>query len=206
MRTRVFSTGLEACKRAADVVVSGGVILYPTSTVYGLGGDSKDPTIVERIGVIKGRAPTNPMLVLTDEWSRVEEWFLSVRPWVQKLMAHPSSSTLTFLLPASPAAPEHLVGIEGLIGIRRTSNEFCRTAIELADTPLISTSANKSGTPTSSSFSGLNSSIVAEVDAAFDAGRPLVGSPSTIVRCDGPEAVVLREGEISREDLLKIIG
>lgn len=190
---------------ASQVVCSGGVLLYPTETVYGLGGDALDLSVVERIHEIKGSNPDKPMLVLTDEWERLSNWYRSEMTVFERISSHTPTLPITFLLTATVNAPEHLVGPENLVGIRRTANQFCRQLIADAGRPLISTSANVSGAPSPTSLPDVSEDIRSKVDLVVESSEPLSGLPSTIVKV-GEGLQVVREGSVSEEDLRKIAG
>ena len=180
--------------------------MYPTETVYGIGGNALDAGVMDRIRTLKGNAADKPMLVLTDEWARVADWFAEVSDALQLLMAHRPALPITLLATASESAPEALVGPEGLIGVRRTSDSFCRALIEAAGTPLLSTSANVSGGSSQALFEDLDPAIREGVDLAVDAGRSLAGVPSTIVRVEGNRVQIVREGGVDAQTIHEIVG
>ncbi|MDX1419665.1 MAG: L-threonylcarbamoyladenylate synthase [Rubricoccaceae bacterium] len=177
---------------AAEVVRAGRVLLYPTETVYGLGGDPFAHRVVARIRRLKGRDADKPMLALTDAWARVDAWLTGRTAVHERLMAF--EGPLTILFEAGPGAPPGLVGPEGWVGVRRTADPFCRAVIATSQTPLVSTSANPAGGPAPSRFDDVAPALLDGVDLAVDAGAPLSGAPSTVVHVAGEEVVVLREG------------
>ncbi|MEM6337944.1 MAG: L-threonylcarbamoyladenylate synthase [Bacteroidota bacterium] len=184
---------------AARVVSEGGVLLYPTATVYGLGGDPNVPAVLERIRALKGRDADKPMLVLTDEWARAEHWIANVTPLHNRLMAF--DGPLTILFDASPDVPAALRGGSPLIGIRRTRDAFCRAVITQSGRLLCSTSANKAGDPSPATFSTIHPDLLARVDLAVDAGSPLGGAPSTVAGLRDGSLVIYRAGAVSEEEL-----
>ena len=200
-----FRADGEGIQAAARTVASGGVLLYPTETVYGLGGDPEDARAVERILHLKGRAADKPMLVLTDEWRRVAGWLAGVTQAHRRLMAHEPPLPVTLLFDAGVATPPWLVGPGGWVGVRQTSDSFCRAVIARADCALLSTSANEAGGSSPNCFEAVSSTIRASVDCAIDAGQPLAGMPSTIVRFDGADLVVVREGAVPVKTLREIV-
>ena len=180
--------------------------MYPTETVYGIGGDALDPGVMKCIRTLKGSDADKPMLVLTDEWARVSDWFAEVSDALRRLMAHSAELPLTLLVRGSEKTPEPLVGPEGMIGVRRTTDLFCRALIEATDTPLLSTSANVSGESSQALFEDLDPAILEGVDLAVDAGRPLTGVASTIVRVDGNGVQIVRVGAVDAQTIHKIVG
>ncbi len=188
---------------AAACIRDGGVLLYPTATVYGLGADPACEAALHRIHAIKGRDAGKPILVLTDTWNRMTDWIATRTPLHDCLMA--ADLPLTILFEATDTVPTLLHGTSPYIGIRRTRHPFCRAIIKAADRPLCSTSANPSGIPPANRFEGLAPALIDAVDCAVDAGEPLHGTPSTVVMVEGEDLKVLRAGAVSEDDLRKMV-
>jgi L-threonylcarbamoyladenylate synthase len=195
-----------AVERAVAVVRRGGVLVYPTETVYGLGCDPADAAAVDRIRAIKGRDADKPMLAITDVWDRVERWIEGVGEVYRRLMRHEPPLPVTIVFEASEDAPPGLVSAEGGIGIRRTTDAFCRALVAAADTPILSTSANRAGEPPAHRFANLDPAVLGAVDEAIDAGYPLGGTPSAVVRVEEGALVVLREGAVAASVLHRIVA
>lgn len=206
MTTPIVGTDEAGVAQSATCVRAGGTLVYPTETVYGIGGDALDAGVMECIRTLKGSDADKPMLVLTDEWARVSDWFAEVSDALRRLMAHSAELPLTLLVRVSEKAPEALVGPEGMIGVRRTTDLFCRALIEAADTPLLSTSANVSGGSSPAKFHDINPAVLDGVDLAVNAGRPLTGVPSTIVRVDGNGVQIVRIGAVDAQTIREIVG
>lgn len=198
--------GPEGVARAAAVVRAGGVIAYPTETVYGLGCDPADAAAVARIRAVKGRDADRPMLALTDRWGRAEPWLVGLTDAHRRLMAHEPPLPVTIVFDASDAAPPPLVSPGGTVGVRRTTDPFCRALVVAAGTPVLSTSANRSGEPPPARFADLDPAVAAAVDLVADAGHELGGTPSTVVRVEGGRLVVLRAGAVGEAALRRIVG
>ena len=139
-------------QRAASCVTAGGVLLYPTSTVYGLGGIAESSDVIMRIHSIKGSAPDKPMLMLTDSWKRVEHWIDNVTPIHEALMSHVPHLPITILFDARPDAVPAIRGTSPSVAIRNTIDPFCRALIGETGIPICSTSANTTGAPPPSYF------------------------------------------------------
>ena len=206
MTTPIVGTDEAGVAQSATCIRAGGTLVYPTETVYGIGGDALDAGVMECIRTLKGSDADKPMLVLTDEWARVSDWFAEVSDALRRLMAHSAELPLTLLVRASEKTPKPLVGPEGMIGVRRTTDLFCRALIEATDTPLLSTSANVSGESSQALFEDLDPAILEGVDLAVDAGRPLTGVASTIVRVDGNGVQIVRVGAVDAQTIHKIVG
>lgn len=193
-------------ERATEVVRTGGVLVYPTETVYGLGCDPANEAAVARVRAIKGRDADRPMLALTDVWARVEPWIAALEEAHRRLMRHEPPLPVTLVFEASDAAPPGLVSPEGGIGVRRTADAFCRALVAAAGTPVLSTSANLAGRPPAHRFADLDPAVLDAVDEAVDAGHDLGGTPSTVVRVETGALVVLREGAVDAATLHRIVA
>lgn len=203
-----------AVTRAAAIVRAGGVIVYPTETVYGLGCDPANAEAVARVRAIKGRDADKPMLAITDRWGRVAPWIApstgsgqaGLTDVHRALMQHEPPLPVTIVFDASDDAPPGLVSAEGGIGIRRTTDPFCRALVVAADTPVLSTSANRAGRPPVARFAHLDAAVLDAVDDVVDAGHELGGTPSTVVRVANGKLVVLREGAVGAAELHRIVA
>jgi L-threonylcarbamoyladenylate synthase len=203
---RVSASDPSGAEAAAERVREGGVIVYPTETVYGLGCDPFRPEAVARVRAVKGRDAEKPMLAVTDRWERVRDWFSEVSTLVEPLLQHNQPVAVTLALPAGEGAPPALVGPEGLVAVRRSGDPFVAGLVAAAGVPVLSTSANRAGEPPAADFADLDASVLAAVDFAVDAGRPLGGVPSTVVTVRGGELVVLRPGAVPEAELRALLG
>lgn len=193
-------------ERAAAVVRTGGALVYPTETVYGIGCDPARADAVARVRAVKGRDAHRPMLALTDRWGRVAPWLAGLTEAHRRLMQHEPPLPVTIVFDAGGAAPPALVSPRGGIGIRRTTDPFCRALVAAAGTPVLSTSANRAGQPPAHRFTDLDPAVTDAVDLAVDAGRALGGTPSTVVRIEDGRLHVLREGAVAAETLRRIVA
>lgn len=192
-----------AVEAASACLHDGGVLLYPTETVYGLGADPAHEAALRRIHRIKGRDAGKPILVLTDTWARVADWMAARTPLHERLMA--ADLPLTLLFEATAQVPALLRGNSPYIGIRRTRHPFCRAVIEATACPLCSTSANRAGAPPPVHFDEVARDLLDAVDCAIDAGTPLQGTPSTVVAVENGRVKVLRPGAVSTAALQEIV-
>jgi L-threonylcarbamoyladenylate synthase len=199
----VDAAGVAAAARA---VRAGGVILYPTETVYGIGGDARRPDVVNRVRGMKGRDGSKPVLVLVDTWARVAGWIAGDDSGAAAIMQHDPPLAVTLLVEATPDTPVDVVGPDGLVGVRRTSDPFCQALIAEADAPLLSTSANPPGEPAPWRFDDVAATLRASVDVAVDGGRDLPGVPSTVARVADGRVNVVRLGAVSAETLERVLA
>jgi L-threonylcarbamoyladenylate synthase len=146
------------------------------------------------------------MLALTDRWGRVAPWIAGLTDAHRALMQHEPPLPVTVVFDASANAPPGLVSPQGGIGIRRTTDPFCRALVAAADTPVLSTSANRAGRAAVARFAHLDDRVLDAVDDAVDAGHDLGGTPSTVVRVADGDLVVLRAGAVDTGTLRAIAG
>lgn len=149
--------------RAGEILNSGGSILYPTDTIWGIGCDAGRPESVQRIYQIKQRADFKSMLVLVNGISMLEQYIESVPQQAIDILDKASKPT-TIIYPDARKLAKNLLAPDGSIGIRITSDPFCKTLIEFTGYPIVSTSANISGETPPVSFQEISSSIREQVD------------------------------------------
>lgn len=182
--------------QALDAVRRGGVVLYPTRTLWGIGGDARKPGVVARTRALKGRAQHAPFLLLVANVDVVAALSASIPPAAHRLIDAFWPGDLTLLLPASQAVEPSLVGPEGLVGVRVAQHPVPRSIIEATGAWLVSTSANPTGQPAALRLSDVVAEIRAGVDAVAEGPPDPVGTPSTIVAFDTPAGRLIREGAI----------
>ena len=161
----------------------GGIILYPTDTVWGIGCDATNEQAVARIYDLKQSVNKKSMLVLLDQIDKVSLYIQKV-PEVAWQLYEVADKPLTLILPGACAVAPNLIPDEGTLGIRIPDHEFCNNLIHKLNRPLVSTSANISGKPSPMSFSEIAKEIVDGVDLVIDRaweGRP-TGKASSIVK------------------------
>ena len=153
--------------QALEVLRRGGVILYPTDTVWGIGCDATNEQAVARIYDLKQSVNKKSMLVLLDQIDKVSLYIQKV-PEVAWQLYEVADKPLTLILPGACAVAPNLIPDEGTLGIRIPDHEFCNKLIHKLNRPLVSTSANISGKPSPMSFSEIAKEIVDGVDLVID--------------------------------------
>ncbi len=185
-----------AADRLRATVRAGGVVVYPTDTLYALGADPRDPGAVERLFRIKGRRQDQPILLLLPDRSAVADWAAEVNPAALRLMERFWPGPLTLVLPARPDVLPALTGGTGKIGLRLPGSALTRDLLAAAGTALTGTSANRSGGPDPVSAAMVIEAIGGEVDLVLDSGPAAGSRPSTVVDVSGGAPVVIRQGAI----------
>lgn len=189
--------------KAAECIRDGGVIAYPTETLYGLGADALNEEAVKKIFKAKGRPDNKAITVITaskDISSYVEE----VTEEAQKLINEFWPGPLTLVLKKKDVIPEITSANLDTIGIRMTSNEIARKLVELSGTIITATSANISGGPSHDNIEGCIKDFNGKVNYIIGEEKKHIGIESTIVDCTVTPPVVLRKGAVTMEMLKKV--
>jgi len=206
----VLENSIENVSKAADVLRSGGVILYPTDTIYGFGGDATDSAIVSKIRAIKGRGEEKPFLVLVDGVSMLRE-YAHITPLAERVLSLKNELPITLVL---DAIGEKLVSVQGAgggVGFRIPSDMFCLELVRVLGKPVVSTSANVSGVAYSDKVAE-DADLWKEkgVDLSMHRGSKTAMledvRPSTVIDVRDDHAVVLREGALKEEHLRELLG
>lgn len=169
-------------ERAVEVLRAGGLILYPTDTVWGIGCDARNAAAVAKIYALKKSENKKSMLVLCGSADMVARHVNSA-PAVAYELLEVSTSPLTLILPGAAGVAENLVPEEGTLGVRIPDHDFCRRLLARFGRPVVSTSANISGEPAAVGLADVAREIVDGVDYVVDprfAGKP-TGKPSSIM-------------------------
>ena len=173
----------EEIKRACDVLYRGGVILYPTDTVWGIGCDATNEEAVRRVYEIKRRADSKAMLVLVDSDVKVDFYVREV-PSVAWDLIELTTKPLTIIYDGARNLASNLVGEDGSVGIRVTSEEFSKQLCFRFRKAIVSTSANISGTPSPQCFAEISDEIKQAVDYIVGVRQeePAGAAPSSIIK------------------------
>lgn len=190
-----------ALTEAAEILKAGGVVAFPTDTVYGLACDLFNEKAVKQIYRIKGRPahlPLIAMLAEADEWPRVASSLPeSARRYMERFWPGP----LTIIVPAREDIPKIVLGSGATIGLRIPNLFAARRLLFLAERPLATTSANHSGKPAPCKVEEIAEQLGHMVDLILDAGPCSGGLASTVVDCTVEPPKILREGPITAEML-----
>ncbi|MBN2348561.1 MAG: threonylcarbamoyl-AMP synthase [Bacteroidales bacterium] len=153
----------EEIKKTIQVLNEGGIILYPTDTIWGIGCDATNPEAVKKIYSIKQREDTKSMLVLLDSENRLSQYVREI-PEIAWEILEVSDKPLTIIYPGAKNFAANLIAEDGSIGIRIVRDDFCSKLISRFRKPLVSTSANISGKPAPANFSEIDNAVIHAVD------------------------------------------
>ena len=171
--------------QAISILREGGVLLYPADTIWGIGCDAVNKEAVKKVYEIKGRSYNKPLIVLVSSVSQLYEVVSGVHPRIDTLL-HLHERPLTVIYPEARELFRHLAAEDGSIGVRVVKAGFCHELLEAFGHPLVSTSANISGTPSPTKFGTISSEIISQVDLALPAfaEKDMTGTASVIARYD----------------------
>ncbi|OGP88968.1 MAG: threonylcarbamoyl-AMP synthase [Deltaproteobacteria bacterium RBG_19FT_COMBO_43_11] len=193
-------------KRAALIVISGGVIAYPTETFYGLGVDATNVQAIHKIFAVKGRNFKNPISLIIGQTEDIYPLVQDVPEAAQKLMSAFWPGALTIVFLAADNVSPLLTAGSGKIGLRVSSHPGARGIVQKLKRPLTATSANLSNQPECANAAEVIKQIGNNIDAIVDFGNTIGEKVSTVidVTCDPP--VILREGMISPQSIKEFIN
>lgn len=167
---------------AFEVIKNGGIILYPTDTVWGIGCDASNPEAIAKIYALKRRAETQSMICLVNGDRMLHQIFREIPEVAWQILDFAEKPTTLILDEPKNVAP-NVIGADNTLGIRVVKEPFCYKLMERMKKPLVSTSANISGEPTPKSFKEISPEIVAGVDYVVNLQHDKIsGTPSTIIK------------------------
>ncbi len=194
----------QALLLAQSVLAAGGLVVFPTDTVYGVAARAFDGAAVERLYAAKERPVEKAIPVLLGEAGDLEQVAAEVPPMALTLAARFWPGPLTIVVPKHPNLPE-AVSATATVGVRIPDHPVARSLLRAAG-PLAVTSANRSGLPAPSLADEVRAQLGGRVALILDGGRTPGGAPSTVVDCTGPEPRILRAGPVGREAILACLG
>ncbi len=204
MKTEFLSASdPHAITRAYQVLLSGGLVAFPTDTVYGVGSLAFDEEAVKSIYAAKERPIEKAIPVLIGDTEQLIQVAEEIPIVANKLIARFWPGPLTVLVPKKPSLPE-VVSATSTVGVRVPDHEIARALLRLAG-PMAVTSANRSSQPSPNTAQDVLDQLDGRISMILDGGKTPGGVPSTLVDCTGSEIQILREGPISRDTLLNAI-
>lgn len=195
----------ESIAEAGDLLRRGGLVAFPTETVYGLGADALDPRAVRRIFEAKGRPGDNPLILHVPRWEDAEG-VARVDPRAAFLFRKFSPGPLTLVLPALPSVPREVTAGLDTVAVRIPNHAVALALLREAGCPVAAPSANSSGRPSPTTAEAVLEDLGDRVDLVLDGGPAAVGLESTVVDATGEHLVLLRPGGLSLEDLEALGG
>lgn len=201
----VSVTDPDAIPLAQRVLREGGLVVFPTDTVYGVGAAVDCPQAVARLYTVKGRPLDRPIPVLVSSIDQVERLAAGVDERVKRLLATFWPGALTVVVPAQEWLPEEIVRQTGTVGLRMPDHPVALAIIEAAGGALATTSANRSGEREACTAEEARDALGDRVELILDGGRSPGGRPSTVVAVKDGELRVLRAGPVDPELIRRVL-
>lgn len=206
MKTRLLSTTEYDLSLAGEILAKGGLVAFPTETVYGLGANALDDEAVKSIYKAKGRPSDNPLIVHIAKKEDIVPLVKEVTPKAQALIDAFFPAPLTIILPKSALVGDVVSGGLDTVAVRMPQNEIARRLIELSGVPVAAPSANTSGLPSPTRAKYVIDDMMGKVDAIIDGGDCQFGVESTVITLATDVPTILRPGAITKEMIEAVIG
>lgn len=193
-------------KEAAQIINNGGIVVFPTETVYGIGADALNDTAVEKIFKAKGRPQDNPLIVHIQDVEELYDLSKEV-PENAKILAEKFwPGPLTMILYKKDILSDKITAGLDTAAIRLPKNKIALALIKESKKPIAAPSANTSGKPSPTEASHVIEDLMGKVDMIIDGGSTYIGIESTVVDVTGDVPMILRPGGITREDITSVLG
>jgi L-threonylcarbamoyladenylate synthase len=209
--TRVISIDPErpdpgTIARAAEILREGGLVAFPTETVYGLGADGVNPKALERLFAAKGRPPTDPVILHIADLEMLPRLAREIPPPVWTLAQRFWPGPLTLVLPKQPAVPDLATAGLPTVAVRMPAHPVALALIRAAGTPIAAPSANRFGHVSPTTARHVLEDLESRIDLILDAGPTAIGVESTVLDLTRPVPTILRPGGLPREALEAVLG
>ena len=191
---------------AAKIIASGGLCVFPTETVYGLGANALDAGAVSKIFEAKGRPQDNPLIVHIREYEQLFDLVTEVPQKAQVLAEHFWGGPLTMIFKRSESVPAVVSAGLDTVAVRLPSHPVANALIKLSGVPIAAPSANLSGKPSPTSFKHAAEDMTGRADAIIDGGNSFFGIESTVIDMTENVPTILRPGAITPADIKELIG
>jgi len=200
------SKDYQKLRYSAEIIKNGGIVVFPTETVYGIGTNGLDKEAVERLYKIKERPLNKPISLLVSDYEMIEKVVKDINELEYKIMKKFFPGPLTIILNKKDIVPDILTSGGSTVGIRMPEEEITRKLIEYAGVPIAAPSANISGKPSGIDLQEIVKEFGDKVDYYIDGGKSKIGIGSTIVKVENNTIKILREGSISKKELENLIN
>ena len=197
---------MDALKEAGSILKRGGLVGFPTETVYGLGGNALDPEASKKLYAAKGRPSDNPLIVHICEWEDIYKIVREVPEAAKKLADRYWPGPMTIILNKSSVVPYETTGGLDTVAVRFPSNKIAREMIRQAGGYVAAPSANTSGRPSPTLARHVIEDLGDRIDMIIDGGQVNIGLESTIVDFTDGTPSILRPGFLNREMLEEVLG
>lgn len=198
---------IDVFTKAAEIIKSGGLVAFPTETVYGLGGDGLNPKASEKIYKAKGRPSDNPLILHISHISELDNIVCEINENAKKLIDQFWPGPLTLIFKKREIVPKQTTGGLDTVAVRFPENKVANMFIKMCGTPIAAPSANTSGRPSPTRASHVEYDLSGKIDMIIDGGHCEFGLESTIVDVSGNDIpCLLRPGSVTLEMLKEVLG
>ncbi len=192
-------------KEAGVILRNGGLVAFPTETVYGLGGNALDPSASMKIYAAKGRPSDNPLIVHISEVSDIEKLAVDIPKEAYRLAERFWPGPMTMILKKADIVPKETTGGLDTVAIRLPSDPIARMLIKTSGVFIAAPSANLSGRPSPTTAEHVIEDLSGRIDMIIDGGSCEIGLESSIIDLSGAEPLILRPGFITKEDFDAVV-
>lgn len=191
---------------AVAILRRGGLVAFPTETVYGLGADARNPAAVARLYAVKGRPPDHPVIVHLGDPAQLSDWAREIPQTARTLAARFWPGPLTMVLKRAPNVGDYLTGGQDTIGLRVPGHPVALELLRRFGGAIAAPSANKFGRVSPTTAQHVRADLNGEIDLVLDGGPCEVGIESTIVDLSRDGPVLLRPGRIGADEIAAATG
>lgn len=201
-----LETEFEKLNEPAKILAEGGLVAFPTETVYGLGGNALNPTTVQKIYAAKGRPSDNPLIVHVATKEDIYPLVQEVTAEAEKILTHLCPGPVTVILEKSDLVPDDVTAGGNTVAVRIPENPVARVFIQKSGVPVAAPSANLSGRPSPTTADHVEADLGNAIDYIIDGGPCRVGLESTVIDLTVQPPKILRPGGVSHETLTELLG
>lgn len=196
----------QVIEKAAKILRDGGLVAFPTETVYGLGGNGLNVDACKKIYEAKGRPSDNPLILHISQLSELTPIVKYIPDMAYKIIDKFWPGPITIIFPKSECVPYEITGGFDTVAVRFPSDKLACMLIRASGLPIAAPSANSSGKPSPTRASHVEFDLSGKIDMIIDGGATEVGLESTIIDVTGEKPILLRPGAITREMLEEVVG
>ncbi len=206
MKTKILTTKTEDIAKAAKIIADGGLVAFPTETVYGLGANALDADAVAKVYEAKGRPSDNPMIVHISRASDIGQLTRMLSPDIVNLIENFWPGPLTLVVKKKDGVPERTTGGLETVAVRMPDSKAALELINMAGVPIAAPSANISGRPSPTRAKDVIADMDGKIDAIIEGEDCRVGIESTVIDMTGEVPTILRPGIITAENIEAALG
>ena len=191
-------------EHAAELIKQGKIVVFPTETVYGIGTNGLDENVVKRLFEVKQRPLNKPISLLVSNMEMVNQIAKDITEMEFKIMEKFFPGPLTIILKKKSIVPDIVTAGQDTVGVRMPSGEIARRLVELSGVPIAAPSANITGQPSGTNLQDIKKHFQGKADCFIDGGNSELGISSTIVQVVDGKPRILRQGNITIEQINQI--